>query len=279
MYRKNGGNMKFKIIFCVFVTFVYVCLLGFKSSELFGNEKDYEVYIPSLDTTIELNNVVDTSEEIVNDDEKEVTVIDTYKNRNIELDAIDMNSKPESKIDDTITQDYIEFEEKTEIDKNQYEVKQVLKVLNINSEYCVYDLFDANSKDVFMSMDDYWLVPNKLGKLKVKLYVDYFDRSDEFEYEFIIKDLEAPNICQNEAILPVNATYNILDYVDIIDNVDSLNDMYYEVIGNIDINTPGLYNVDLVVYDQSHNKNCATLYFEVLSKDSELYDLALSFIK
>ena len=40
-----------------------------------------------------------------------------------------------------------------------------------------------------------------------------------------------------------------------------------------------LYNIDIVVYDQSQNKNVETLYFEVLSSDDELYDLALSFIK
>ena len=53
----------------------------------------------------------------------------------------------------------------------------------------------------------------------------------------------------------------------------------YEVIGNIDTAVAGMYSVDLVVYDKCGNNSVETLYFEVVAEDSDLYNLACSYVK
>lgn len=158
-------------------------------------------------------------------------------------------------------------------------VSQSLYVLEVGHQYGVNDLFVGLNKDVYMRMDDYWFVADDIGQVSVELYFDYHDKYFAKSFLFDIEDHTNPTIAQVEALIPQYYEYNILDYVELSDNFGFDETIRYEVIGNIDTAVAGMYSVDLVVYDKCGNNSVETLYFEVVAEDSDLYNLACSYVK
>lgn len=163
-----------------------------------------------------------------------------------------------------------------------YDKKSVYKItetLNVGTQYNVYDLFVSRDKNVYMKMDEYWLVPDKTGPLSVRLCVFENDRKREEFYEFEVTDNEAPKITQIEALIPQGHKYNIFDYIVIRDNVNDIDELEYQIDGFIDIYQPGDYHLDLYVTDRNDNTSKKTLFFEVIAYDDPMFELSKSYIK
>ncbi len=158
-------------------------------------------------------------------------------------------------------------------------VYRVTETLNVGTAYDVYDLFVSRDKNVYMKMDEYWLVPDKTGPLSIRLTVTENNRKREEYYEFVVADNEAPKISQIEALIPQGHEYNIFDYIDISDNVNDIDELEYQIDGFIDIYQPGDYHLDLYVTDRYDNTSKETLYFEVIAYNDPMYELCKSYIK
>ncbi len=180
-----------------------------------------------------------------------------------------------------MSMDIQESEQESEVQdiKGEDLVSQGVYTLEVGHKYGVNDLFVGLNKDVYMRMDEYWFVADDIGQVSIELYFDYHDKYFAKSFLFNIEDHTNPTISQVEALIPQYYDYNVLDYVELSDNFGFDETIRYEVIGDIDIAVAGMYSVDLVVYDKCGNNSVETLYFEVVAEDSDLYDLACSYIK
>lgn len=142
-----------------------------------------------------------------------------------------------------------------------------------STEYNVNDLFSTNEEKTELSMIPDKINATSLDPIKVTLKIKNGNKVEEKEYEFKVVDNTAPELKQTKAVITENEVFDIKNFVEVSDNVDSSESIKINVTsGNVDTSKIGEYRVDVEAVDLSNNSVSNTLTINVKPKQTELVE-------
>lgn len=169
---------------------------------------------------------------------------------------------------------------------NMQEVRKILDESEIQDKTCEYgttinitDFHFPKGVKVMINgqevRDTYTF--NKLGKTEVKLegivlYKDFFNKNKEIKdiklVSYNIVDTTKPEIIGAEdKTIKQGDQINLKDNIKVEDNVDK--DLEVKINGNVDINTPGEYEITYTATDRSNNTTEKKIKIKVETKEQE----------
>lgn len=134
-------------------------------------------------------------------------------------------------------------------------VTQKTDELVFGKTYAVNDLFESSNEDVTFSLDQNDIKPEKLGEFEVLLNITKNSKTESKPYKFKVVDKTGPIITQTVTDLELNSNFDVKNFIEVKDDVDSIENIQIEVVtSNVQTNTKGTYTVTVSAKDKSLNE-------------------------
>ncbi len=145
--------------------------------------------------------------------------------------------------------------------------------LTAGKEYTVNDLFTTDEENLELSMIPDKINAASLDPIEVTLQVKNGNRVEEKQYEFKVVDTTAPEIKQIKETITENEVFDVNNFVEVSDNVDSPESIKINITsGNVDTSTVGEYRIDVEAVDLSNNSASTSMIINVEPKQTELVE-------
>ena len=145
--------------------------------------------------------------------------------------------------------------------------------ISAGTEYSVNDLFNTDSENIELSMIPDKINATSLNPDRVTLTTKNGNKVEEKEYEFKVVDTTAPEIKQTKGTITENEVFDINNFVEVSDNIDSPESIKINITsGNVDTSTVGTYMINVDAVDLSNNSTSIMLTINVEPKQTELVE-------
>lgn len=144
-------------------------------------------------------------------------------------------------------------------------VTQKTDELVFGKTYVVNDLFESSNEDVTFSLDQNDIKPEKLGEFEVLLNITKNSKTESKPYKFKVVDKTGPTITQTVTDLELNSNFEVKNFIEVTDDVDSIENIQIEVVtSNVQTNTKGTYTVTVSAKDKSLNETQTDIKINVV---------------
>lgn len=144
-------------------------------------------------------------------------------------------------------------------------VTQKTDELVFGKTYAVNDLFESSNEDVTFSLDQNDIKPEKLGEFEVLLNITKNSKTESKPYKFKVVDKTGPTITQTVTDLELNSNFEVKNFIEVTDDVDSIENIQIEVVtSNVQTNTKGTYTVTVSAKDKSLNETQTDIKINVV---------------
>lgn len=144
-------------------------------------------------------------------------------------------------------------------------VTQKTDELVFGKTYAVNELFESSNEDVKFSVDQNDITPEKLGEFEVLLNITKNSKTESKPYKFKVVDKTGPTITQTVTDLEVNSNFAVENFVEVTDDVDSIENIQIEVVtSNVQTGTKGQYTVTVSAKDKSLNETQTDIVINVV---------------